>query len=48
MSGEKSSADGTGSRLGLGGYSVTFHELAGGHTVPPEVADLGFRWWVDT
>ncbi len=33
--------------LGLDGYSVTFHEFAGGHTVPPEVADLGFRWWVD-
>jgi phospholipase/carboxylesterase len=33
--------------LGVEGYAVTFHEFDGGHTVPPEVADLGFRWWVE-
>ena len=32
--------------LGMDGYEVMFHEFDGGHTVPPEVADLGFRWWV--
>ncbi len=32
--------------LGLDGYAVTFHEFDGGHTVPPEIADLGFQWWV--
>jgi predicted esterase len=33
--------------LGTDGYAITFHEFDGGHTVPPEVADLGFRWWVE-
>jgi phospholipase/carboxylesterase len=28
------------------GYTVVFHEFDGGHGVPPEVADLGFRWWL--
>jgi phospholipase/carboxylesterase len=28
------------------GYDVTFREFEGGHTVPPEVADEGFAWWV--
>jgi phospholipase/carboxylesterase len=28
------------------GYDVTFREFDGGHTVPPEVADEGFAWWV--
>jgi phospholipase/carboxylesterase len=26
------------------GYDVTYREFDGGHTVPPEVADHGFRW----
>jgi phospholipase/carboxylesterase len=28
------------------GYPLTFHVFDGGHTVPPEVADLAFRWWI--
>jgi phospholipase/carboxylesterase len=28
-------------------YAVTFHEFDGGHTVPAEIADLGFAWWVN-
>jgi phospholipase/carboxylesterase len=28
-------------------YDVHFHEFDGGHTVPPPVADLGLRWWLD-
>ena len=27
-------------------YDVTFEEFAGGHTVPPEIAEAGFRWWL--
>jgi len=34
-------------QLGVDGYPVAFHEFDGGHAVPPEVADLGFQWWVD-
>jgi phospholipase/carboxylesterase len=26
------------------GYDVTYREFDGGHTVPPEVADHGFKW----
>jgi phospholipase/carboxylesterase len=33
--------------LDMDGYAVTFHEFDGGHAVPPDVADLGFQWWVD-
>ena len=29
-------------------YDVRFHEFDGGHTVPPPVADLGVRWWLDS
>lgn len=29
------------------GYDVTFREFDGGHTVPPPIADEGFRWWLD-
>jgi len=29
------------------GYEVHFREFAGGHTVPPAVADEGIRWWLD-
>ncbi len=40
-----------GRRLAAGlssdGYAVTFHEFDGGHSVPPDVAALGFRWWVN-
>ena len=28
------------------GYDVTFREFDGGHTVPPPIADEGFRWWL--
>ncbi len=28
------------------GYEVEFEEFAGGHTVPPTVADRALRWWV--
>jgi phospholipase/carboxylesterase len=28
------------------GYDVTFREFDGGHTVPPAIADEGFRWWL--
>jgi phospholipase/carboxylesterase len=28
------------------GYEVRFREFDGGHTVPPEVADAGVRWWL--
>ena len=33
--------------LSLDGYAVTFHEFDGGHSVPVDVAALGFRWWVN-
>lgn len=29
------------------GYEVAFREFDGGHTVPPEVADQGVRWWLE-
>jgi phospholipase/carboxylesterase len=29
------------------GYDVAFEEFAGGHTVPPAVADRAFRWWLE-
>lgn len=29
------------------GYEVRFREFDGGHTVPPQVADDGVRWWLD-
>ncbi|HEY3941548.1 MAG TPA: alpha/beta hydrolase-fold protein [Acidimicrobiales bacterium] len=39
-----------GRRLAAGlssdGYPVTFHEFDGGHSVPPEVVGVGFRWWL--
>jgi phospholipase/carboxylesterase len=28
------------------GYQVMFRPFEGGHTVPPEIADLGMRWWL--
>jgi phospholipase/carboxylesterase len=28
------------------GYDVTFRPFDGGHTVPPEIADEGMRWWL--
>jgi phospholipase/carboxylesterase len=28
------------------GYEVMFRPFAGGHTVPPEIADQGMRWWL--
>lgn len=29
------------------GYDVRLDEFAGGHTVPPTVADAAVRWWLD-
>lgn len=29
------------------GYDVTFDEFDGGHTVPPEVSDRAFAWWLN-
>jgi phospholipase/carboxylesterase len=29
------------------GYPLTFHVFDGGHTVPPDVADAAFAWWLD-
>lgn len=29
------------------GYDVAFEEFAGGHTVPPAVADKAFSWWLE-
>jgi phospholipase/carboxylesterase len=34
---------GTFTRLG---YPLTFHAFDGGHTVPPDVADAAFDWWL--
>ena len=34
-------------QLDHAGYAVAFHEFDGGHTVPPEIADLGFGWWIN-
>ena len=28
------------------GYEVELREFDGGHTVPPPIADEGFRWWL--
>jgi phospholipase/carboxylesterase len=28
------------------GYEVMFRPFDGGHTVPPEIADQGMRWWL--
>jgi phospholipase/carboxylesterase len=43
--------DQCGRRLAYGldgdGYDVTYLEFDGGHTVPPTVAEQGFRWWID-
>ncbi len=33
--------------LRAAGYPVLFHEFQGGHTVPPAVADLALRWWLE-
>lgn len=30
------------------GYPVTFRVFDGGHTVPTEVADAAFAWWLDS
>ena len=29
------------------GYPLNFHVFDGGHTVPPEVADAAFDWWLN-
>ena len=33
-------------QLRQAGYEVMFRPFDGGHTVPPEVADQGLRWWL--
>ncbi len=33
-------------QLDYGGYDVMYHEFDGGHTVPADIADQGFGWWV--
>lgn len=33
--------------LRAAGYEVQFTEFPGGHTVPPDVADEGIRWWLE-
>jgi phospholipase/carboxylesterase len=42
--------DGTSRRLVPGladaGYHVTYCEFDGGHTVPPEISDRAFGWWL--
>lgn len=30
------------------GYPLNFHVFDGGHTVPPDVADAAFQWWLGT
>src|SRR4051812_19046897 len=30
------------------GYPLHFHVFDGGHTVPPEVADAAFDWWLNS
>jgi len=34
--------------LGAAEYPVTYREFAGGHTVPPAIADEGLAWWLAT
>ena len=33
-------------QLRQAGYEVMFRPFDGGHTVPPEIADNGLRWWL--
>jgi phospholipase/carboxylesterase len=33
-------------QLRRAGYEVMFRPFEGGHTVPPEIADQGMRWWL--